>query len=572
MTDFLRPLFAALAFGAATLPAQSSARAFLPQKPMATFEMDGPIKLAQRFAGTRWADMFGSQEFAKIWEDAITGFDESMMEESGIRPEVKEAFLQLVEALGDYGGRMTFGVSFVPPRSDGRERSVTMTLSMRKDGGEALDRMLEVADELFGEMEMPIERATLGNGVEVDVMLSSSDPEGTILMPQMVGDYLVLGYGSSESTEWIEALAAEGDEVDAETDESSSGDAEGPSSTAPIEFEITGNLFQSIPKWASESRNERDVEIFAALSWIMDVFRGTQGLRCVIEPNGEFVESAYDLTWDDAGPNLGQLLAPEGRVPFLDLAPRTNLTSSTMSVRFDKLFDVVDDVAAEFGQSLDDLEDQAEEFLGLRLRADLFDLLDGDAMLTQLVDSEDPEIVTVGLVLGVKDAEALGKSVDGLIRKRGLHIARKKDDYRERTVSKLNLFGLVDMSWTIGDGLWVLGFGEEPGDMVRSIIDNVDSKKAGKEPAAWGERIQKQFARLGEDWQWCSVSDYSGEIESLVWIIEDELRGGVIEDVEIAGMVEVFVATMNLMIDYDIFKSVSSTSFEPGRMLVRTVN
>jgi hypothetical protein len=239
-----------------------------------------------------------------------------------------------------------------------------------------------------------------------------------------------------------------------------------------------------------------------------------------------------------------------------------------MSLSIAKVLEVAEAIATSLGQDLGEVEDQFTELAGARLREDLLDHLDGTVLVVDESGSEDAESVAMVIALGVEDTAALERTLEAVLRKRGLHAGRKTNEYRGQRVHDLNL-GLFEASWAFIDGAVLLGVGADGGRSLRKLIDAGEDRKGGVEAGPWSKQVEARLAHAGEDWQWFSISDASGDTEDLGDAIRAELESRIPGAPE--AVIELTVGLVELMARFELLTSVTTTRFGRGRIVARQV-
>ena len=154
----------------------------------------------------------------------------------------------------------------------------------------------------------------------------------------------------------------------------------------------------------------------------------------------------------------------------------------------------------------------AEE-LKVRLKEDLLDHLGGELMAlsdaSEIADEDEagnpanPLAAINGqcMVLSLRDGAAFGKSVETMLRARGLHAARKTEEYQGAKVHRMTLAGVLELEYAITDDMLLLALGrsESARASLRGVLDAKASGTATELPAA--VKAHLDAAPAG----WCGV-------------------------------------------------------------------
>ncbi len=541
----------ALAAALAATCAVGQADRFLPEKPMFRIEMNGVSKLAEKFAGTNLGSMLASEEMDEIWKTVVSSLGEEM--ESDTPPEVMSLLEGMKSSLEDYAGRMTIG-GRISMDEETQEPSLIVVLTMSPSEGTDLSEVATMINEKISERDdAEIVEKNIADGSPVDVV--AMDDGLSMMMPKVIDGHFVMAAG--HLGDFISKL---GERESAETD----------ADRADVHIELNRELWSQLPAMM-RSAEDFEVQMAAmAMGPVFDLLESLDKIDMAIAPSGQFVEMITELAFDASQPNIGELLAPSENqsVGLIDLAPRSGANSGTFSLNIDKFLEIVDGIAQGFGESLEDAEDQFEDQTGLRLRADLLDHIDGSMLVVSKGNAMDEESIGYTIAFGIKNTEALEKSVESLLEDQGFMSLRKKEEYRGITVSKINFFGAVDISWAFTDGALVFGFSPgEAGAGVRELLDASADRKSGKDPEKWPDPVRARLAKAGQGYQWLSVTDESENVEELAEglqvLAEDE---GAPEE-----LADAVVSWIRLMGRFDLLTYVSTTKFERGRILARSI-
>jgi hypothetical protein len=108
----------------------------------------------------------------------------------------------------------------------------------------------------------------------------------------------------------------------------------------------------------------------------------------------------------------------------------------------------------------------------------------------------------------LRDGKAFADAVEKALRKRGLHAARKTEEYAGVKVHRMNLLGSYPIEYAIADQLLVLGIGGREGTQrnLRGVLDRAAAAAAGKPARDLPAPVSARLQRLPPDWCGLSVT------------------------------------------------------------------
>lgn len=164
---------------------------------------------------------------------------------------------------------------------------------------------------------------------------------------------------------------------------------------------------------------------------------------------------------------------------------------------------------AEMPMSWADMMTAMADELKVRLKEDLLDHLGGEVLLLNDADPEaelddDSPLAAVGdmcMVFSLRDGAAFGKSVETMLRARGLHAARKTEEYQGAKIHRMTLLATIPLEYAVTDDLLLLAIGD--GERSRASLRGVlDAKASGTPTELPAEaKAHMEAAPAG----WCGV-------------------------------------------------------------------
>jgi hypothetical protein len=196
---------------------------------------------------------------------------------------------------------------------------------------------------------------------------------------------------------------------------------------------------------------------------------------------------------------------------------------SVMAFDLGALYRVVEGVWSAMGEfapmPFEDAIAAAAEELKVRPKEDLIDHL-GNGLL-QVVDSaalaeadlDDPMAGLAGcFVLPLRDGKAFGESLEKALRARGMHAARKTEDYEGAKVHRLRVAGMIELEYAVTDDLLLLALGAETSrQQLRGVLDARRQGGSDKLPAS----VQPYVDALPKGWNGLSATQFATTLTAM---------------------------------------------------------
>lgn len=273
-------------------------------------------------------------------------------------------------------------------------------------------------------------------------------------------------------------------------------------------FVLAADLGAIMSIWGSgvsADAGSEDYELMQALG-----LTELRGMEFSLDVRAGRVIQAFDFTIPAKGlfaEVMSILAVKEGKArELLRHMPEATQTGDVWSTDPRRLYRVItagiEQVAKAQGEGPLELERMFEGKFGFELVKGLIDPLDGRFFSYQDFGgkAEAPEQIsgfdfsTSCMCLGIEDSVTFGKSVDTVIRKLGLHVSRKKDDYREARLYRFKFMGLIEVHYALLDDLFIVAYGSNPGLMLRRIVDRERDLAAGKPGFAPDPNLEHQLS------------------------------------------------------------------------------
>jgi hypothetical protein len=297
-----------------------------------------------------------------------------------------------------------------------------------------------------------------------------------------------------------------------------------------IEMEqLTGAMIRAL---AAEETNKSGVARAVLSATGLD---GLRRLAFGVQPDGEHVMQSMTLEFVDRPRGLFAVAVPprQAPAPVFRFLPDTATTFTAGTFDPDAIWPLVTAIVAAAGESTgttqEAFERQAADLLGVRLHEDLIAHL-GDGWLriedlaaapTEIDNAEleklDTRFGDSCWVVTLRDGRAFADAVEKALRKRGLHAARKTEEYAGVKVHRLNLLGSYPIEYAITDQLLTFGVGAREGTQrnLRGVLDRAAAAAAGKAAPELPAPVRARLQRLPPDWCGVSVTSLLDALDSL---------------------------------------------------------
>lgn len=197
-----------------------------------------------------------------------------------------------------------------------------------------------------------------------------------------------------------------------------------------------------------------------------------------------------------------------------------------LNVFYDTAIGIWKDLGEAVPMTAEDGEAAFAETLKVRLKEDLLAHI-GDEMLsfqnTVAPGNEEDEEPMAGpfaavggscFVLSLRDGKAFGKNLETALRSRGMHAARKSEDYADTKIYQLRLGGLIDLEYAVTDEMLLLTLGKSEAGH-RNLRGVLDAQKRGGSTTL-PDALAKQVAMLPEGWSGLGVTPVDGMIAAMM--------------------------------------------------------
>ncbi|MCU0862560.1 MAG: hypothetical protein MUC36_02100 [Planctomycetes bacterium] len=257
----------------------------------------------------------------------------------------------------------------------------------------------------------------------------------------------------------------------------------------------------------------QELETMLRLGGLPSMHQATYTLR----PEGKWIAQDVELSFRDGNRGvLGAFLPSRvGPSRLLALLPADAKTWNTWRFDAEQLHRCYVDAMAQYADQLpmsrEELEAEFTKATKLRLHEDLLALLGDEWLriddLRAAMDIDAPEVderlekvdERLGnsvFAIGLRDGATLAKNVEKMLRARGLHAARKSEEYGDTKVYRLTLLGSFPLEYAFAGDLLVIGLGHGEGTRtnLRRVLDaqarQAKEPRPAELPAAFAARME----------------------------------------------------------------------------------
>lgn len=504
---FAVPFLALLALA----PAQDAAFRFAPKDATLVMRMGAPARWKKDFADTAMAKMMSAPALAPMMDQMGKAMAEAM---AGMRGSGFDA--DLVERmLADYQGDFTVSIALDWSKADlvtmGDEEptlpfAITVAAAPHPSYDlAALAKAIDVA--VRKQLEEPgapkSKELTIGE-LRLTAVQDGDGSESWGTIPALVDGHLVMFYGSDVEAQAAKAI--EGKERFEAADAAS----------APMFMHVdlrgfVGAMDQAVGKIEEMGGAPFDMgELLDAIG-----LRSLQDFRMTMAAEGKHLVSDVRLGLRADKRGLMAMLPQSTAQPkLLRALPAAASNWTVMPLDLGALYasaeSLVTMMESEMPMSWPDMMTAMADELKVRLKEDLIDHLGGEVLVLtdagELGDVDEPASPLAAIegqcmAFSLRDGAAFGKSVETMLRARGLHAARKTEEYQGAKVHRMTLAGLLEMEYAVTDDMLLVALGrsETARASLRGVLDAKATGAATELPAA--VKAHLDAAPAG----WCGV-------------------------------------------------------------------
>jgi hypothetical protein len=535
-----------------TLPgqtsAQSSANRFIPANSSAVMRMASPAKFGAQFQATQAAKLLQADGLAPFVGMATQQMEVTMdmLRDSGMFD------AELLDGLlSSWQGDLVMSVQvdwdgIADAMQYSEMPSFSIVIALTPDGSFDLSA---VAKEFERMIENDDSSATnLKDLVIGDVTMRRQDNNGEapdVVLPFMMEDHLVVLIGSDLEQKAAKLLAK---------DSRFSKTTDGASLYADIRLSEAMDLMLGMedPGGPVDPAAMMDTIGLSAL----------EGFTMTMKPQGKAVIAEWNVNLAQEGRGMFNAFMSGSKQPkLLRSVPANSENFSVSSMDIAPIYNVIADLwtmAEEMAPiTFDEAMETFTDATKVRMKEDLLDHM-GKELLSitnisavtdgpQYNDPDDISAMFTGVVWGMelRDGAAFAKSLETVIRSRGMHIGRKKEDYANATINRMKLAGLIELEYVIDrDILLISAGGDEITDKI--LRDVLDTRASGE--ASLPSIVQTHASDFPSGWTGFSATQPAAILEGVVAALQAsgefgseidmvaQITKGIVKDMDILGI------------------------------------
>lgn len=533
-----RSIFASLLTAAMlAAPATAQANRFVPADAQIVMRLAAPARWQADFANTKIANVLGGQGLAPMLGQLQAGMQLGLqqMKESG------KIDTSLIERLlSDYKGDIVVGLKLdledLPMAiAEGRTPSIAMSIALTPDGEYPLQELADAIGKL-AEEEAPPE-ALRDVTIAGHTLRATGDEDAGALLPAIIDGQLVVVFATDVERDGASMLAAENRHP---------ATAEGKSMSLHIDLDqAMTTMLDFIDEQMANDPMAPPIDVRQMMQTL-----GLAGLRSLdvgLEADGEhaILETAVQCDTKEPG-LLGCIMLDQGAPKLLRYVPPSTTAFGCQAFDINAIYDTVAKIGGMLEgltpMSFTDLEQMFAETTKVRLKEDLFGnigkemLYLSDPEAAEDVDLEDPTAMFAGSCYGfaLRDGKAFGEALETALRSRGLHAARKTEDYQGAKVHRMTFAGIVELEYAVTDDLLLLAIGnsESAKRQLRGVLD----ARAADEPGL-PEAVSKHLDGAAEGWNGIAVSPLASTMAQVSRLLQQMPPGDMPPEMSmVAGM------------------------------------
>ncbi len=540
----------------------------LPREPLLRVECDGAAAWRTKFAGTNVALAFGDRELQDVLQPLWAQLDTLLAEG---KQQTGQDVPGIWQKLVAYSGRLVMTMELGAITED-EDPKMSFIVVATPDGTTDVSKLAEQLQALLEEMAG-------GQAQDLEVagrrLRITDDGEVTVALPFEMDGHLVMLFGNDVEASAKRFLTAAPEAVD----------DFGPTRAG-------GNHVLTM-RLATQQLVEKFFEYLAQQPFLADGIKVLEALgakQCgdvTVAFGPDNADTILDAAIEFQGqpPRLLALLQPSEDATLhggLDLVPIGNDGWGAHVVRFGRLYDLILHIIAlsgeENGMTTDVAMEMFEQQTGVRLKEDLFDHLGNHFVYTVLggADAADLEEDMISQYLPfhaigvtVRNGEALGASIEKMLRNAGMHAARKSEEYQGIKVYEMPVMGMFKIEYATTDRLAALGIGAGGGKAIRQLLAEDRARQAGQPQGELDRGVQRLLTDLGGTPSGLAVESIANMFDTIRDAAESEMDADVEEFMDTAG--PVMAALSRAMKRANISRYVSITSWQQGRFVSRAV-
>jgi hypothetical protein len=491
---------------------------FVPTDATMIARMRGLASLREEFANTRWWQVY--EQVARdplsleVWREARKSFPD----------ELPPAHADLLEALGPllaaHRGDFVLGATILPPPPGVQQKEPDLVFSLRVAGTEAeLGELERIAAGLLP--EAAAESRIAGQSFRLHAVGKQQ-----CSAPVRIDGALVVFFGKGLERGIEHCLTATAYRADPEFTKAPM--------AVQVELEPVLRLLQEpnvaaeLPEWLPELIRSVDLAAIQHLRWTTFA----DGPWMAIDTRASLAREM---------PLLMSMCPPRTAPDLVTMLPATARTWATYSLDWAAMWSIAAKLLDQFAEHLPmTREEMLTEFTAatkLDLENDVIGQLGKQVLMIEDVTAVDEEMedlddareaslmATVGnrcFVMQLRSGPTFAANLEKVLRSRGLHAARKSEEYGRSRIYRMTLLGMLPIEYSIVDDLLVLGVGDADSarTTLRGVLDAAHKPPAERNAAALPAAVAAVMQGWPEGWRTLEVNSSTQAFEQLTGALE----------------------------------------------------
>lgn len=524
-------------FLAAAVAAQEPADPFrfVPRDCTFVLRCAGPEAWREAFAGTGLAELLGGPTLAPLLRQLDEQLTAALAAAPADLPIAPADVRKLVEG---WSGALLVAVHV---ETDG------LADAMREDRPPAFSGIVLAADDgqtdfgrLVGVLQDDAERTMRSELRDLQVgdhrLRLSSMPDVQFTLPAIVDGHVVALFGSDLEKQAAKFLDAR-EQYEPSTE----------FRAGQLAFEARlGGLMTGLQKALDAMTDEQGLPFDAAEVLELSGLMSLDSLALSLGAEGRHTAATISVALNDRPRGLlgvYGVAADAGRPRLLDYVPANAHSFSVSPFRIEAIYHTLAAIWDELGPMLPMTREAGEQALAeairVRLKEDLLDHVGGEILVLQgepaeakdfdTLDEDEMLAAVLGdmcIALSLRDGKAFAASFETMLRSRGLHTARKTEDYQGEKVHRLRLLGLFEVEYVLTDDLMAASFGGAEGGArsLRALLDERAARRSGEPAPELPAAIRERLRAMPGGWSGLQAMPLTDITNAVSGALPDEAR------------------------------------------------
>lgn len=473
----------ALSLFATFATAQADPNRFVPRDAQVVMRIAAPAKWKAQFADTKVARVFGSQALAPMIEQVTTEISKGLeeAERQGVDPQLLEDSLS--KYMGDTIIALRVDLEDLPAAiEEDRPPAMAMTMAASPDDSYDLAALAEaitaMAEERVGDRLTDV---VVGDHTLRCVFAM---PGNYMSLPTMIDGHFVMMFATDLERVGATMLATDNRREDT-----------GVGKPMYLHVDVEQGVQTMLDVVGLQMENDINAPPIDVVQMLTDLGLGClRTIEVSVAADGDqaVIETNLSTSSENRG-LIGAFVLDRQSLDLLRYLPESAASFGCQPFDLGAVYTTVANVwgaaSAMTPMSFEDVEFMFEDATTVRLREDLIDhigkevLYLSDYSAAEDVDPDDISAMFAGSCYGLAltDGKAFGESLEKALRSRGMHAARKSEEYQGVKVYRLRLGGVIEVEYAVTDDLLLLTLGSDDSSraQLRSVLDARANPRAG---------------------------------------------------------------------------------------------